>query len=158
MKYILFLLLFLPSLAFGCSADHDNWTCNEDLRILAEAIYFEARDQNHIGQEAIAFVIINRVHDDRFPNTIKKVVYQNRKPYELYKCQFSYFCDGKPENVFNDEAWNDAVSSAMRVYLGLIEDHTYGANHYRNPSISKSNWYLAMTKTVTIGDHTFYRW
>ena len=41
---------------------------------LAQNIYFEARDQPTVGQLAVASVVLNRVHDDRWPNTVCEVV------------------------------------------------------------------------------------
>ena len=50
-------------IAFGASI-----TC------LAQAVYFEARDQPTIGQMAVAQVVLNRVHDSRWPDTVCEVV------------------------------------------------------------------------------------
>ena len=46
----------------------------EALVCLALNVYHEARDQPFIGQVAVAQVVMNRVHDDRFPNTVCEVV------------------------------------------------------------------------------------
>ena len=53
-------------------------------------------------------VVLNRVNDDRFPNTICEVVKQGptRKSWKdptvkipiKHRCQFSWFCDGKSDN------------------------------------------------------------
>ena len=49
----------------------------EALVCLALNIYHEARDQPFIGQVAVAQVVMNRVHDDRYPNTVCEVVKQS---------------------------------------------------------------------------------
>ena len=54
--------------SFSSPAEHE---------CLAKNIYFEARNQSVAGQIAVAQVVINRVNDDRFPNTICKVVQQS---------------------------------------------------------------------------------
>ena len=48
----------------------------DEVKCLAQNIYFEARDQKTKGQIAVALVTINRVESKRFPNSICKVVYQ----------------------------------------------------------------------------------
>ena len=69
---------------------------------LAKNIYFESANQPDAGRVAVAQVVLNRVEDLQFPNSICEVVYQakmrtNCKGEEvpiLNKCQFSWFCDG----------------------------------------------------------------
>lgn len=152
-----FILLLISFDAYSCSIEPTNWTCDNDLRILSEAIYFEARGESWLGQTAIALVINNRVNHPKFPNTIKGVVYHNRRPYKLNKCQFSYWCDGKKEIVVDFNAWNHAVENAMMVYYNFIDDHTHGADHYHNPVTSVASWYLDMTLTTEIEKHAFYK-
>ena len=65
---------------------------------LAEAMYFEARNQGWKGMLAVGVVIQNRVKDPRYPSDICSVVRQGKywqgHPVK-HKCQFSYYCDGK---------------------------------------------------------------
>ena len=71
-----------------------------EIYCMAEAIYFEARNQNLIGQIAVAIVVRNRMRDKRYPSTACDVVrdgYYRRGHPVRDKCQFSYWCDGKPE-------------------------------------------------------------
>ena len=69
------------------------------LMCLAFNIYHEARSQSTIGQLAVAQVVMNRVDDDRFPDTVCEVVKQavthkgTNKPI-LHRCSFSWWCDG----------------------------------------------------------------
>src|SRR5215217_6545414 len=64
---------------------------------LATAIYFEARGEAYRGQVAVAQVVMNRVKDHRYPNTICGVVFQNQS--RRNSCQFSFACDGIPETI-----------------------------------------------------------
>ena len=43
---------------------------------LAVNMYHEARDQGTAGRLAVSAVVLNRVRDSRFPNTVCEVVYQ----------------------------------------------------------------------------------
>lgn len=48
----------------------------EDLRILANVIHYEAGNCPDRHQQLVAQVVLNRVKDNRFPNTVKGVVQQ----------------------------------------------------------------------------------
>ena len=74
-----------------------------DRFCLAQNIYFESANQSFAGRVAVANVVLNRVEDAQFPDTICGVVYQaemeenwkgNLLPV-LHRCQFSWYCDGK---------------------------------------------------------------
>ncbi len=74
---------------------------------LATNIYHEARGESYAGKVAVANVTMNRVTSPKFPNTICDVVYQaqtkenwkgNTVP-KRNKCQFSWYCDGKSDDI-----------------------------------------------------------
>jgi len=52
-----------------------------DVQLLARAINGEARGEPYEGQVAVGAVILNRMEDSRFPNTIAGVIYQSRSIY-----------------------------------------------------------------------------
>ncbi|MEL6751247.1 MAG: cell wall hydrolase, partial [Pseudomonadota bacterium] len=66
-------------------------------RCLANGIYFEARGESVQGQKAVAQVILNRVKNPAYPNSICGVVYQNK--HMRNACQFSFACDGIRDRV-----------------------------------------------------------
>ncbi|EXX92783.1 cell wall hydrolase, partial [Paenibacillus darwinianus] len=49
-----------------------------DLKIMANAVYGEARGEPYEGQVAVAAVILNRVQSQSFPNTVSGVIFQPR--------------------------------------------------------------------------------
>ena len=129
---------------------------------IATAIYFEARDQPDIGQAAVGHVIVNRIEDRRFPNDACSVVKQGptyswTENFPVrHRCQFSFYCDGKPDrpNV-NGAAWQRAVAATN---AALTEkDPTEGATHYHATYVLPA-WAASKTRTVRIDDHIFYRW
>lgn len=139
---------------------------------LAENIYYEARNEDIQGQFAVASVTLNRMHDSRFPNTICDVVKQNSVSQisKRLVCAFSWYCDydkkGKEIPVKNrDGTVNQSVVDqfqvasiiAITVLSGDVKDNTHGATHFHNPHISQPTWRLEMKKTITIGNHTFYK-
>ena len=62
-----------------------------EVSCLTEAIYYESRGETLMSQLAVGTVIMNRVRIDNYPSTVCNVVHQG--------CQFSYYCDGKPEVI-----------------------------------------------------------
>ena len=51
-------------------------TSTSDVQLMARAINGEARGEPYEGQVAVGAVILNRVKDSRFPNSISGVIYQ----------------------------------------------------------------------------------
>lgn len=120
-----------------------------DVHIMAEAIYFEARDQERVGQYAVGCTIKSRVEKKHWPDTVAGVVYQH--------LQFSYFWDGLPEVIGERNAYNFAHEIAEDV---LSTDVCYafgGADHYINHKLSSKTWYKSMRKVAVLQDHAFYR-
>ena len=135
----------------------------EALMCLALNVYHEAKNQSLIGQIAVAQVVMNRVQDERYPNTVCEVVKQG--PTYSWKtdfpvrnrCQFSWYCDGKSDTPKEKTAWQQAMMVADGVYYRRVYDLVDGATHYHayyvNPSWAESKTYIAR-----IDDHIFYRW
>ena len=131
---------------------------------LALNTYHEAKNQSMIGQVATAQVVMNRVADSRYPNTVCEVVKQGPK-YKgsdvpvRHKCQFSWFCDGKSDEPRRDsKEWRMAQEYARIVLSGRIAlDVTEGATHYHATYVRPS-WAKTKTRTTRIESHIFYRW
>ena len=84
---------------------------------LAKNMYYEARNQGLAGQLAVSLVVMNRVKDKRYPNTICEVVYQGpiskwwlKEKSKIVpirnRCQFSWYCDGKSDDPKNKKKYN----------------------------------------------------
>ena len=134
------------------------------LVCLALNTYHEAKNQSMIGQVATAQVVMNRVADSRYPNTVCEVVKQGPK-YKgsdvpvRHKCQFSWFCDGKSDEPKRDsKEWRMAQEYARIVLSGrIVLDVTEGATHYHATYV-KPSWAKTKTRTTRIESHIFYRW
>lgn len=134
------------------------------LMCLALNTYHEAKNQSMIGQVATAQVVMNRVADSRYPNTVCEVVKQGPK-YKgsdvpvRHKCQFSWFCDGKSDEPRRDsKEWFKAQDYARIVLSGRIAlDVTEGATHYHATYVRPA-WAKTKTRTTRIESHIFYRW
>ena len=135
---------------------------------LALNTYHEAKNQSMVGQIAVAEVVMNRVQDKRFPNSVCEVVKQGptrpswedpKKEYPIkHRCQFSWYCDGKSDIPNNEKAWKKAQDYAYLVlYNRIAIDVTEGATHYHATYV-KPSWAKTKTRTTRIESHIFYRW
>ena len=129
---------------------------------LAQNIYYEARGSSRADQIAVADVVINRVQDERYPDSICEVVQQGPVHAsglpKRNRCQFSWYCDGKSDWPQDLDAWVIAQQIAHNMitygdWRGLTEGSTHYHANYVNP-----NWARELTLTGTIGVHKFYRW
>ena len=139
------------------------------VKCLADNMYHEARDQGTAGLLAVSSVVINRVKDKRFPNTICEVVKQgptreswkkNGKYIPIKnKCQFSWWCDGKSDVPKDIRTYNRLVKIAETLIYHKVPfiDITDGALFYHADYV-KPDWAKTKTKTVEIQDHIFYKW
>ena len=135
----------------------------EAILCLALNVYHEAKNQPFIGQVAVAQVVMNRVYDERYPNTVCEVVEQG--PTYSWKpdfpirnrCQFSWYCDGLSDTPTEKDAWDNAIMVANGVYHSDFEDFVEGATHYHAYYVAPE-WASAKTYIVRIEDHIFYRW
>lgn len=119
----------------------DNAQANTDLYLLAKLIYSEARGEIYQGQVAVGAVVLNRVSDAGFPNTLQGVIYQPWAFTALHDGQFSL----EP----NSTAYQ-AAQDAMNGW-----DPTYGCLYYYNPKTATSSWIFSRQIIVTIGNHVF---
>lgn len=122
---------------------------------LARAVYFEARSESALGQMAVAKVILNRVKAPNYPKSICGVVYQgsNRRN----SCQFSFACDGQPDDVRQPAAWSQAKHIAQRAIQGdkAVAAKLNGALFYHADYV-KPKWAKSMRKVIKVGRHIFY--
>lgn len=114
---------------------------NEDLLLLSKVVASEARGESYEGQIAVAAVVINRVLDPRFPNTIEGVIYQ--------KNAFSVVNDGS----INMEPTESAYKAAQDALYG--SDPTNESVYFWNPDIATCNWIKTLSPHMRIGNHVF---
>lgn len=122
------------------STSSSNYNSN-DRYLLAKVIYAEARGESYTGQVAIGAVVLNRVKDSRFPNTVSGVIYQ---PWA-----FTAVNDGQIKLEPNLKAYQ-AADDALNGW-----DPTYGSVYYYNPKTATSSWIRTTKYVTTIGNHVF---
>ena len=114
---------------------------SSDMYLLAKCVHAEARGEPYTGQVAVAAVILNRVRNSSFPNSISGVIYQ---PYA-----FTCVADGQI-NLEPDEQSKRAARDAMNGW-----DPTNGCIYYYNPSTATSAWIWSRPIMLKIGRHNF---
>ncbi len=121
---------------------------------LARAIYFEARSESELGQLAVAKVILNRTRNPDYPKTICGVVYQgsgNRN-----SCQFSFACDGLPDDVKSATSWAHAKRIAQKAIAGDAKVAAIGTATNYHADYVRPKWAKSMKRLIKIGRHIFY--
>lgn len=116
---------------------------SSDIQLMARAINGEARGEPYEGQVAVGAVILNRVKDSKFPNTISGVIYQPGA--------FTAVADGQI---------NQPISEGSTVYKAAQDakngwDPTGGCIYYFNPQTATNKWIWSRPLVKTIGKHRF---
>lgn len=129
---------------------------------MALNVYYEARGSNLADKYAVSDVVLNRVKDTRYPNTICEVVKQGLQDADgnmrRNKCQFSWYCDGKADIPHNEDLWKESQIVAWSIitwdkHRGITE----GATHYHATYVNP-RWASTLQLVGRIGAHIFYRW
>ena len=161
-------LLFVAAPIEAITTDKPTYSPSEHTQCLAMNMYHEARDQGTAGKLAVSAVVLNRVNDNRFPDNVCEVVLQAQMkpswktglPVPIRnRCQFSWYCDGKSDEVKDKKTYQEILDFARLIMHNDIQfvDITDGATHYHADYV-KPDWAKTKTRTTEIGDHIFYRW
>lgn len=171
MKNIISAILTGSILIGGVASAHSELErrhTEEQMTCLAMNIYYEARSSNLADKAGVADVVLNRVRDNRYPDTICEVVQQgkqkpswkdpNRMVMVRNACQFSWYCDGKADNPQDEDRWVEAQMIAWQIaendtYRGITE----GATHYHATYV-KPSWADSLQMVGRLGAHIYYRW
>lgn len=113
----------------------------QDLQLMANAVYGEARGEPYEGQVAVAAVILNRLESPDFPNTISEIIFQPGA--------FTAVADGQIWLTPNERA-KQAVLDAMSGW-----DPSENALYYFNPNTATSEWIWTRPQIKQIGEHIF---
>ncbi|CUB17596.1 Spore cortex-lytic enzyme precursor [Bacillus subtilis] len=114
---------------------------NNDIRLLSQAVYGEARGEPYEGQVAIAAVILNRLNSPLFPNSVAGVIFE--------PLAFTAVADGQIYMQPNETA-REAVLDAINGW-----DPSEEALYYFNPDTATSAWIWGRPQIKRIGKHIF---
>ena len=115
----------------------------DDVYQLARIIHAEARGEPYEGQVAVGAVMLNRVRDPAFPNSLTGVIYQ--------PLAFESVADGQ-YMLAPDQSSVRAAREALNGW-----DPTYGAIYFWNPGKPVNPWVWTRDTVRTIGNHVFAR-
>jgi len=113
----------------------------QDLKLLANAVYGESRGEPDIGQVAVAAVILNRVDSPKFPDTVAGVIFE----------------PGAFTAVSDGQIWLTPNKTAEKAVMDAINgwDPSHGALYYFNPAKATSAWIWGRPQIEKIGKHIF---
>ncbi|MCZ0701844.1 cell wall hydrolase [Natronobacillus azotifigens] len=112
-----------------------------DIQLMAQAVYGEARGEPYEGQVAVAAVILNRIQSPIFPNTVSNVIFEPRA--------FTAVADG--------QIYMEPNETARRAVIDAINgwDPSGEAIYYFNPDTATSSWIWSRPQIKRIGKHIF---
>jgi len=125
------------------------------VRCLTQAVYYEAALEGDEGQAGVAQVVLNRVRDHNYPNSICGVVYQGAE--RNTGCQFTFTCDGSLARAPVDWAWRRAEAVARKALDGAVSAKVGSSTHYHADYV-RPWWAPSLTRVTQSGAHIFYRW
>lgn len=123
----------------------------DELGCLTAAVYYEARGEPLAGRRAVAQVVLNRVRDRRWPDTVCGVVLQRN----ARACQFSFVCDGSLDRPIDAAAWSRARALAEDALAGRSRSTVGAATHYHADYVAPG-WSRRLPEFARVGSHLFY--
>ena len=114
----------------------------EELQLLVKLVQVEAGYESYEGQLAIANIILNRVKDDRFPDTVRDVIYSGRQ----FPPAHNGLLDKSEPNASALRAARDALDGRNN-----IEDAVY----FYNPDVTGGAFWDRLEVVAVIGNHTY---
>lgn len=120
--------------------------------ILERIVEAEAGGEDMTGKILVANVVLNRVKSEKFPSTVKGVVFA----HSGNRYQFSPLSDGRYYKVSVSKETREAVERALNGENPSQGALYFMARQYASPS--NVRWFdTALTKVVSHGVHEFYR-
>jgi len=113
-----------------------------DLRLLAKITMVEAGNESYEGQLAIANVILNRVNDSRFPDTIRGVIYSGKQ----FPPAHNGLLDKSKPSATALRAAKDALNGKNNVEAAV---------YFFNPAVSRGPFWNGLDVVAKIGSHSF---
>lgn len=131
----------LQAMGITSSSATSSASNSSNLNLLSRLVYAESRGEPYAGQVAVAAVVLNRVKNSNFPNTIPGVIYQAGAFTPVSNGQINLAPD------------STAISAARDALNGW--DPSYGSLYYFNPATATNKWIWSRPYVITIGKHRF---
>ena len=131
-------------------------TIAEEANCLAKNLYWESRNQTVNSMYAVAEVVMSRVKDNRWPDTVCGVIKQKRHGI----CQFSWYCDDRSDDPWLHIPQERVAWQLARIVANVVLKYgptnlTKGALWYHSNKV-RPRWSYAYVPIRVIEDHIFY--
>ena len=126
---------------------------DDAITCLSRSIYWEAKGISSADMEAVASVVMNRLGHEGFPDTVCGVVKQG---VETRACQFSWWCDGRSDQVQEEGEYTEAKEIARKALNQQLKDRTKGALYFHDRNVNPS-WAKQYIKTAETAKFMFYK-
>lgn len=133
----------------------------DEIKLLQAYVFAESgTTEGLVGQVAVAAEVINRIRDERFPNTLYEVLSQEGQYYEDgIPCWYDEEGDWRP--VYESDV-TDKVKFAVELALeGCDPTEKYfegdGALYHYSPRFTEDDSQKNNPTQISIGNHNFYR-
>lgn len=117
---------------------------DEEIEMLKYIVEQETRGGSYRHKCIITNVILNRVEDSRFPNTVREVL--------LQKNQFSSIWNYYQKRVEPDEKTERAVNDVLN---GRVEDESNGSLYFH--SMKSDGWFSSLSFVMEMEGHRFFK-
>ncbi|RCW48897.1 cell wall hydrolase [Paenibacillus prosopidis] len=114
----------------------------KDLMLLAQITQVESGYESYEGQLGVANVILNRVKDSRFPDTIQGVIYSGKQ----FPPAHNGLLEKSKPNASVLRAAKDALNGKNNVEKAV---------YFFNPNVSKGSFWSSLKVIATIDHHSF---
>ncbi len=118
-----------------------NRLTDTEKQLMAQLVHAEAKGEPYEGKVAVAHVILNRVEDEHFPDTVSEVIYQPG--------QFQPVANGsinEPPDEESVKAVEEALANRGKNNRSL---------YFYNPDTSTDTWIFSRQTLEVIGNHVF---
>ncbi|WP_095146611.1 cell wall hydrolase [Pseudomonas sp. Irchel s3b6] len=126
---------------------------DDAITCLSRTIYWEAKGIGAADMEGVANIVMNRLGHEGFPDTVCAVVKQG---VETRTCQFSWWCDGRPDQVEEEAPYATAKEIARKALNQQLRDRTRGALYFHDRTV-KPEWARVYVKTAETRKFLFYK-
>lgn len=117
---------------------------NEEIEMLKYIVEQETRGGSYRHKCIVTNVVLNRVKDSRFPNTVKEVL--------LQKNQFSSTWNYYQKRNKPDEKTENAVNDVLN---GKVKNESNGALYFH--SMSSDGWFSSLSFVMEMEGHRFFK-
>jgi spore germination cell wall hydrolase CwlJ-like protein len=135
------------------TTDEEPEYTDDELRLMSAIIFCEAGAESYTGKIAVGIVVMNRVRSNKFPDTVKDVIYQKNQfsPVKngMLKKALKKYDDGE----FTQKNHLDSIKAAKKVLKGCTTVKVKGKETDMTSYLFFSVY--LKNKKLKIGNHMF---